>query len=108
VIDVARGGTPVDFAFAIHTQVGLSCNGAKINGRIVPLKYQLRNGDMVEILTSPSARPSRDWMNFVKTSRARSKIRHYLAESERVMAVGLGEKLFEKEDEKFSVEARKI
>src|SRR5499425_1524820 len=101
VIDLPRGATPVDFAFAIHTQVGLSCNGAKINGRIVPLKYQLRNGDMVEILTSPSARPSRDWMNFVKTSRARSKIRHFLAESERAMAIELGERLFEKEADKF-------
>jgi guanosine-3',5'-bis(diphosphate) 3'-pyrophosphohydrolase len=108
VIDLPRGATPVDFAFAIHTQVGLSCNGAKINGRIVPLKYQLRNGDMVEILTSPSARPSRDWMNFVKTSRARSKIRHYLAESERAMAVELGEKLFEKEADKFRLNAKKI
>jgi GTP pyrophosphokinase len=108
VIDLPRGATPVDFAFAIHTQVGLSCNGAKINGRIVPLKYQLRNGDMVEVLTSPSARPSRDWMNFVKTSRARSKIRHYLAESERAMAVELGEKLFEKEADKFRLNAKKI
>jgi GTP pyrophosphokinase len=108
VIDLPRGATPVDFAFAIHTQVGLSCNGAKINGRIVPLKYQLRNGDMVEILTSPSARPSRDWMNFVKTSRARSKIRHFLAESERAMAVELGEKLFEKEADKFRLNAKKI
>jgi len=108
VIDLPRGATPVDFAFAIHTQVGLSCNGAKINGRIVPLKYQLRNGDMVEILTSPSARPSRDWMNFVKTSRARSKIRHYLAESERAMAIELGEKLFEKEADKFRLNAKKL
>jgi len=108
VIDLPRGATPVDFAFAIHTQVGLSCNGAKINGRIVPLKYQLRNGDMVEILTSPSARPSRDWMNFVKTSRARSKIRHFLAESERAMAIELGERLFEKEADKFRLNAKKI
>src|SRR5499427_5855267 len=108
VIDLPRGATPVDFAFAIHTQVGLSCNGAKINGRIVPLKYQLRNGDMVEVLTSPSARPSRDWMNFVKTSRARSKIRHFLAESERAMAIELGEKLFEKEADKFRLNAKKI
>jgi guanosine-3',5'-bis(diphosphate) 3'-pyrophosphohydrolase len=108
VIDLPRGATPVDFAFAIHTQVGLNCNGAKVNGRIVPLKYQLRNGDMVDVMTSPSNRPSRDWMNFVKTSRARSKIRHYLAESERNMAIELGEKLFEKEAEKFRLNTKKI
>lgn len=108
VIDLPRGATPVDFAFAIHTKVGESCNGAKVNGRIVPLKYQLRNGDMVEVLTSPNSHPSRDWMNFVKTSRARSKVRHYLAESERAMAIELGEKLFEKEADKFRLNAKKI
>ncbi|PYP86818.1 MAG: GTP pyrophosphokinase [Blastocatellia bacterium AA13] len=108
VIELPRGATPVDFAFAIHTQVGLTCTGAKVNGRIVPLKYQVRNGDRVEIMTSPAAHPSRDWMNFVKTSRARSKIRHYLAESERAMAVELGEKLFEKEAEKYRLSVKKI
>ncbi|HWP42289.1 MAG TPA: bifunctional (p)ppGpp synthetase/guanosine-3',5'-bis(diphosphate) 3'-pyrophosphohydrolase, partial [Blastocatellia bacterium] len=101
VIELPRGATPIDFAFAIHTQVGLTCNGAKVNGRIVPLRYQLRNGDVVEIMTSPSAHPSRDWMNFVKTSRARSKIRHYLADSERATAIELGRKLFEKEADRF-------
>jgi guanosine-3',5'-bis(diphosphate) 3'-pyrophosphohydrolase len=108
VIELPRGATPVDFAFAIHTEVGLSCIGAKVNGRIVPLRYQLRNGDVVEILTSAGARPSRDWMNFVKTSRARSKIRHYLAESERATAVELGKKLLEKEAEKFRLSIKKI
>ncbi|HKV38873.1 MAG TPA: bifunctional (p)ppGpp synthetase/guanosine-3',5'-bis(diphosphate) 3'-pyrophosphohydrolase [Blastocatellia bacterium] len=108
VINLPRGATPIDFAFAIHTQVGLACNGAKVNGRIVPLKYQLRNGDMIEVMTSPSSHPSRDWMNFVKTTRARSKIRHFLAESERAMAIDLGEKLFEKEAEKFRLNAKKI
>jgi guanosine-3',5'-bis(diphosphate) 3'-pyrophosphohydrolase len=108
VIELPRGATPVDFAFAIHTQVGLTCTGAKINNRIVPLKHQLRNGDVVEIMTSPSAHPSRDWMNFVKTSRARSKIRHHLAESERVTAIELGKKLFEKEAERFRLNTRKI
>ena len=88
VIELPRGATPVDFAFAIHTQVGLTCTGAKINSRIVPLKHQLRNGDVVEIMTSPSAHPSRDWMNFVKTSRARSKIRHHLAESFHPFTIG--------------------
>src|SRR5262245_37353601 len=108
VIELPRGATPVDFAFMIHTQVGLTCNGAKVNSRIVPLKYQLRNGDVVEIMTSPSAHPSRDWMNFAKTSRARSKIRHYLAESERATAVDLGKKLFEKEADKFRLNTKKL
>ena len=108
VIELPRGATPVDFAFAIHTQVGLNCTGAKANGRIVPLRYQLRNGDVVEIMTSPSSHPSRDWMNFVKTSRARSKIRHYLAESERATAVDLGKRLFEKEADRFRLSAKKL
>lgn len=108
VIELPRGATPVDFAFSIHTQVGLACTGAKVNGRIVPLRYQLRNGDVVEIMTSPSAHPSRDWMNFAKTSRARSKIRHFLAESERVTAIELGKKLFEKEADRFRLNTKKI
>jgi GTP pyrophosphokinase len=108
VIELPRGATPIDFAFAIHTQVGLTCSGAKVNGRIVPLKYQLRNGDVVEIMTSPAAHPSRDWMNFVKTSRARSKIRHYLAESERATAIELGKKIFEKEADRFRLSLKKI
>src|SRR5256885_1337161 len=108
VIELPRGATPIDFAFAIHTQVGLACTGAKVNGRIVPLRYQLRNGDVVEIMTSPSAHPSRDWMNFAKTSRARSKIRHYLAESERVTAIEIGKKLFEKEADRFRLNPKKL
>jgi GTP pyrophosphokinase len=108
VIELPKGATPVDFAFTIHTQVGMTCNGAKVNGRIVPLRYQLRNGDVVEILTSPSAHPSRDWMNFVKTSRARSKVRHYLAESERATAIDLGKKIFDKEAERFRISLKKI
>jgi GTP diphosphokinase / guanosine-3',5'-bis(diphosphate) 3'-diphosphatase len=108
VVELPRGATPIDFAFFIHTQVGLTCSGAKANGRIVPLKYQLRNGDVVEIMTSPSAHPSRDWMNFVKTSRARSKIRHYLAESERATAIDLGKKLFEKEADRFRLNPKKM
>jgi GTP pyrophosphokinase len=108
VIELPRGATPIDFAFAIHTQIGLTCNGAKVNGRIVPLRYQLRNGDVVVIMTSPSAHPSRDWMNYVKTSRARSKIRHYLADSERATAIELGKKLFEKEADRFRLNTKRI
>ena len=108
VIELPRGATPIDFAFQIHTQVGLMTNGAKVNGRIVPLRYQLRNGDVVEILTSPNSHPSHDWMNFVKTSRARSKIRHYLAESERMTAIELGKKLFEKEADRYRLSLKKM
>jgi GTP diphosphokinase / guanosine-3',5'-bis(diphosphate) 3'-diphosphatase len=108
VIELPRGATPIDFAFQIHTQVGLSTNGAKVNGRIVPLRYQLRNGDVIEIMTSPNSHPSHDWMNFVKTSKARSKIRHYLAESERTTAVELGKKLFEKEAERYRLNPKKM
>jgi GTP pyrophosphokinase len=108
VIELPRGATPIDFAFAIHTQVGMSCVGAKANGRIVPLRYNLRNGDVIEVMTSPNAHPSRDWMNFVKTARARNKIRHYLAENERVTAIELGKKIFEKEAEKFKLSLKKL
>jgi GTP pyrophosphokinase len=108
VIELPRGATPIDFAFSIHTQVGMTCSGAKVNGRIVPLKYNLRNGDVVEIITSPNAHPSRDWMNYVKTARARNKIRHYLAESERQAAVDFGKKIFEKEAEKYNLNLKKL
>jgi guanosine-3',5'-bis(diphosphate) 3'-pyrophosphohydrolase len=108
VIELPRGATPIDFAFAIHTQVGMNCIGAKANGRIVPLRYNLRNGDVIEVMTSPNAHPSRDWMNFVKTARARNKIRHYLAENERVTAIELGKKIFEKEAEKFKLSLKKL
>ncbi|MCI0488413.1 MAG: bifunctional (p)ppGpp synthetase/guanosine-3',5'-bis(diphosphate) 3'-pyrophosphohydrolase [Blastocatellia bacterium] len=108
VMELPRGATPVDFAFIVHTEVGMKCAGAKANGRIVPLRYQVRNGDVIEIITSPNARPSRDWMNFVKTAKARSKIRHFLSESERTTAIEIGRKLFEKEAERFRLSARKI
>src|SRR5207253_3798418 len=73
VIQLPRGATPVDFAYAIHTEVGNQCTGAKVNGRIVPLKYQLHNGEILEIITTPGHHPSRDWLNFVVTSKARNK-----------------------------------
>jgi GTP diphosphokinase / guanosine-3',5'-bis(diphosphate) 3'-diphosphatase len=96
VIELPRGATPVDFAYAIHTEVGNQCTGAKVNGRIVPLKYQLRNGEVVEIMTTPGHHPSRDWLNFVVTSRARNKIKHWLTEQQRAKSVDLGRKLFER------------
>jgi len=77
----ARGATPVDFAFAIHSDVGNKCVGAKVNGKIVPLRYKLKNGDTVEVLTSGNAHPSKDWLTYVKTSRAQAKIRAYIKAS---------------------------
>ncbi|HEX4951571.1 MAG TPA: bifunctional (p)ppGpp synthetase/guanosine-3',5'-bis(diphosphate) 3'-pyrophosphohydrolase [Blastocatellia bacterium] len=108
VIQLPRGATPVDFAYAIHTEVGNQCTGAKVNGRIVPLKYQLHNGEVVEIMTSPNQHPSRDWLNFVVTSRARNKIKHWLTEQQRAKSVDLGRKLFEKEAARLQLKAKKI
>ena len=107
VITLARGATLLDFAYSIHTEVGHKCVGAKVDGRIVPLKHKLRNGEIVEILTSNEARPSRDWLNFVKTSRARSNIRRWINLKEKKRAVELGEKLLEKEARKFRIDLKK-
>jgi GTP pyrophosphokinase len=98
----------VDFAYAIHTEVGHSCVGAKINGRMVPLKTKLKNGDIIEIVTQPGHTPSRDWLSFVKTSRARNKIRHWLTEQESEKALELGRKLLEKEARKFKTNLRDV
>lgn len=97
VIELPRGATPIDFAFAIHTQLGLHCVGAKANGRNVPLKYQICDGDILEIISAPDVHPSRDWMNVIKTPRARLTLRRYFIQSERKSAVNLGQKLLEKE-----------
>jgi GTP pyrophosphokinase len=97
VLSFSAGATPIDFAYAIHTEVGHQCVGAKVNGRIVPLKYQLKNGDIIEILTQPSRHPSRDWLTVVKTSRARSKIRAWLNANERAESTALGKELTDKE-----------
>src|SRR5919199_383667 len=108
VVQLPRGATPVDFAYMIHTEVGNTCSGARINGRIVPLKTQIQNGDVVEILTAPGAKPSRDWLNFVKTSRARNRVRHAVAEQQRAESIELGRKLFEKEAARFNLSAKKV
>ncbi|MBW1992051.1 MAG: bifunctional (p)ppGpp synthetase/guanosine-3',5'-bis(diphosphate) 3'-pyrophosphohydrolase, partial [Deltaproteobacteria bacterium] len=97
VKELPRGSTPVDFAYAIHTEVGNTCIGAKVNGRMVPLRYELQNGDTVEIITSPHQHPSRDWLQFVKTTKARSKIRQWLKASEREESITLGRELLERE-----------
>ena len=101
-----RGATPVDFAYAIHTDVGHQCVGARVNGRMVPLRTPLKNGDIVEIVTQKNHRPSRDWLNFVATSRARNKIKQSLEAEEKVRAIEVGRKLFEKEARRFDLSMR--
>src|SRR5688572_21351527 len=97
VKQLPRGATPIDFAFAVHTEVGLRCNGARVNGRIAPLARELKNGDTVEVITGAKQRPSRDWLAFVKTARARQKIRHWIKSAETVSALELGTELFTRE-----------
>jgi GTP pyrophosphokinase len=108
VIPLPRGATPVDFAYAVHTEVGHACVGAKVNGQMVSLRHQLANGDVVEILTQKGHVPSRDWLTFVVTSRARSKIRHWLSVLERRQATDVGRRLLEKEARHFGVSLKRI
>jgi guanosine-3',5'-bis(diphosphate) 3'-pyrophosphohydrolase len=93
IVALPKGATPVDFAYAIHSGVGDRCVSAKVNGEAVPLRTALRSGDVVEIITAPSARPNPAWLNFVRTGRARSKVRHYLKNMEAEESLALGEKL---------------
>ena len=102
------GATPVDFAYTIHTQIGHQCVGAKVNGKIVPLRYQLKNGDIVEIVTSPAHRPSKDWVKFVKTSRARTKIRQWIKAEARDRSVDLGKEICEREFKKYHLDFAKL
>ena len=95
VITLPRGSTPVDFAYAIHTEVGNKSVGARVNGRIVPLKYRVSNGDIIEIVTSSEAHPRRDWLNYVKSSRARSAIRRWINVKQKEEAIEMGRKLLE-------------
>ena len=92
-----RGSTPIDFAYSVHTEVGHQCTGAKVNGKLVPLKYELRNGDIVEIITSSKHVPSKDWLKIVKTSRARTRIRHWIKTEERERSITLGREICERE-----------
>jgi guanosine-3',5'-bis(diphosphate) 3'-pyrophosphohydrolase len=108
VKELPRGATPLDFAYAIHTEVGHTCTGAKVNGRIVSLRYELQNGDTVEIITSPHQHPHRDWLQFVKTPRARNKIRQWLKAAEREQSVALGKELLERELRKSGVGLQKL
>ncbi|MDQ3266352.1 MAG: bifunctional (p)ppGpp synthetase/guanosine-3',5'-bis(diphosphate) 3'-pyrophosphohydrolase [Myxococcota bacterium] len=108
VKSLPRGATPVDFAYAIHSDVGGRCVGAKVNGKIVPLRYKLKNGDIVEVLTSPQAHPSKDWLTFVKTSRAQQKIRAFIKQQQRDKSLQLGRELAEKEFRRFSLNFNKL
>src|SRR5688572_3069429 len=108
IIQLPRGATPVDFGYMIHSEVGNTCTGARINGRIVPLRTQIQNGDVVEILTSSNSHPSRDWLNFIVTSRARNRVRHWVAEQQRAESIDIGRKLFEKEATRFQLSTKKL
>jgi guanosine-3',5'-bis(diphosphate) 3'-pyrophosphohydrolase len=108
VVVVPADGTPIDFAYTIHTEVGHTCVGAKVNSRMVPLRTKLRTGDIVEIVTQKDHKPSRDWLTFVKSPRARNKIKHWLNEDQRRRAVEIGRKLLEREARKFKVPMNQI
>ena len=108
VIQLPRGSTPIDFAYAIHSEVGDTCTGAKIKGRIVPLRTELQNGDVIEILTTPNSKPSRDWLNHVVTSKARNRVRHWIAEQQRAESIEVGRKLLEKEADRFHLSPKKL
>lgn len=96
VLNLPKGATPVDFAYAIHTEVGNQCMGAKVNGRMVPLKYELQTGERVDIITSKNHKPSKDWLSFVKTAKARSRIRQHIKTEERKQSLALGREMCEK------------
>jgi len=108
VVVLPRGATPIDFAYAVHTEVGHQCTGAKVNGEMVPLRHALANGDVVEIMVQKGHAPSRDWLSIVHTSRARSKIKQWINLHEREEATDVGRRLLEKEARHFGVSLKKI
>jgi GTP diphosphokinase / guanosine-3',5'-bis(diphosphate) 3'-diphosphatase len=108
IVVLPRDATPIDFAYTVHTEVGHTCVGAKVNGRIVPLRYKLRSGDIVEILTQPGHNPSRDWLQLAKSSRARQKIKHWLNIHQRERAIEIGRNLIEKEARKYHIPLKNI
>lgn len=108
VISLPRDATPVDFAYAIHTEIGHSCCGAKVDGQIVPLKRVLQNGEIVEVITQSGGHPSQDWLSFVKTSRARTKIKQWLNAERKQQAIQIGQRLLEKEARAAGVPLRKV
>ncbi len=108
VVVLPKDASPIDFAYAIHTEVGNTTIGARVNGRIVPLRTRLRNGDIVEIQTQTGHAPSRDWLSFTKSSRARNKIKHWINEHQRERAMEIGKKLLEREARKYKVSFAKF
>jgi GTP pyrophosphokinase len=108
VVVLPRDATPIDFAYTIHTEVGHTCTGAKVNGRMVPLRHKLHSGDIVEILTQPGHKPNRDWLGIVKSSRSRNKIKHWLNVHQRERAIEIGRKLIEKEARKYRIALKEI
>ncbi|MHB8419499.1 MAG: RelA/SpoT family protein [Myxococcales bacterium] len=108
VRSLPRGATPVDFAYSIHSDVGARCVGAKVNGKIVPLRYKLKNGDTVEVLTSPQGHPSKDWLTFVRTSRAQARIRAYIKEQEREKSLELGREILDKDLRRYGLNLKAL
>jgi len=103
-----KGSTAIDFAYSIHTDVGHQCVGARVNGRMVPLRTRLKNGDIIEIIRNATHKPSRDWLNFAVTSRARNKIKHLIQAEEKERAVELGKRVFDKEARRFGLNGTKL
>ena len=96
VHQLKKGSTPIDFAFSIHTQVGLKCSGAKIDDKIIPLNSELKNGDTVKIITSPSQMPNQAWLKIVKTTKAITRIKRFLKKEEEIKSIELGKEILEK------------
>ncbi|WMW66408.1 bifunctional (p)ppGpp synthetase/guanosine-3',5'-bis(diphosphate) 3'-pyrophosphohydrolase [Nitratidesulfovibrio liaohensis] len=107
VKELPEGATPIDFAYLIHTEVGNHCAGAKVNGKLVPLGTALKSGDTIEVITDNSRRPSRDWLKFVKTAKARSRIQHYIRTEERERSIALGREMLEKEGRRMGINITK-
>ncbi|MDX1998546.1 MAG: bifunctional (p)ppGpp synthetase/guanosine-3',5'-bis(diphosphate) 3'-pyrophosphohydrolase [Thermoanaerobaculia bacterium] len=107
VLAFPRDVTPIDFAYKVHTELGDHCAGARVNGKLVPLRTKLQSGDMVEILSNPSRHPSRDWLSFVVTARAKSKIRHWLATEQKRRSIEIGRRLLERELKRYRLNAKK-
>jgi len=108
VLSFPRGVTPIDFAYKIHSDLGHHCAAARVNGKLVPLRTELHNGDIVEVVSNPNRQPSRDWLNFVVTTRARSRIRHWLNTQQKRRAVEIGRRLLEKEARKYKVSQKRL
>jgi GTP pyrophosphokinase len=108
VRSLPQGSTPIDLAYSIHSEIGAHTAGAKVNGKIVPLRYKLKNGDSVEILTQANIRPNKDWLSFVKTSRAQARIRNYIKQQQRERSIDIGKDLLEREFRRFDLNFGKV